>query len=243
LFRNGACIGALTIYAHSPDTFDDDGRTLLKEMAADISFALDHFAQDAARRAAEEALRESLERFQLANRATFNVLWDWDVRTDALWWNQNFHSTFGYRADEIEPGMESWMSRIHPEDHDRVETGIKEAIASRADIWSDQYRFRRADGAYAVVVDRGYINRDADGRALRVIGAMEDITERERTEAKVANQLDELRRWYTATLGREGRVLEVKKEVNQLLARLGEPPRYPSVEHTGANRDTANPQS
>ncbi len=58
----------------------------------------------------------------------------------------------------------------------------------------------------------------------------QDITERKRTETEIAKQLDELRRWQTVTLGREGRVLEMKKEVNELLKRLGEPPRYPSAE-------------
>jgi PAS domain S-box-containing protein len=57
------------------------------------------------RKQAEEALRESHERFQLANRATFNAIWDWNLQTDALWWNENFQVLFGYRAEEIEPGI------------------------------------------------------------------------------------------------------------------------------------------
>jgi hypothetical protein len=56
-----------------------------------------------------------------------------------------------------------------------------------------------------------------------------DITDRKRAEEKIMSQLDELQRWQNALNGREGRVLEVKKEVNELLARLGEPPRYSSA--------------
>jgi len=131
---------------------------------------------------AEEALRESEERFRLAILATFNAVWDWNLQTDALWWNENFQVLFGYPAEEIEPGIESWKNRIHPDDLDRVTTGIHAAIDSGRQNWSDQYRFRRKDGSYAVVDDRGYIVRAANGIPVRMLGAMQDITERKRAE-------------------------------------------------------------
>jgi PAS domain S-box-containing protein len=134
------------------------------------------------RKRAEEALQLSYERFQLANRATYNAIWDWDLRTNALWWNENFQTLFGYGAEEIEPSIESWTNRIHPEDLERVRTGIHEAIDSGRHSWSDQYRFRRKDSRYAVVDDRGYIARQADGSPVHMIGAMQDITESKRAE-------------------------------------------------------------
>jgi PAS domain S-box-containing protein len=137
-----------------------------------------------ARLEAAEVLRESHERFQLANRATYNAIWDWDLRTNALWWNENFQTLFGYGAEETEPGIESWTNRIHPEDLEHVRTGIHEAIDSGRHSWSDQYRFRRKDGRYAVVDDRGHIARKADGSPVRMIGAMQDITERRQAEEK-----------------------------------------------------------
>jgi PAS domain S-box-containing protein len=137
------------------------------------------------RKRAEEALRESLERFQLANRATFNAIWDWNLQTDAVWWNEHVQTLFGYRAEEIEPGIESWTNRIHPEDLDRVKTGIHAAIDSGQDHWFDHYRFRRRDGMYAEVEDRGYIARDASDHPVRMIGAMQDITERKQKEQEL----------------------------------------------------------
>jgi len=136
----------------------------------------------AERKQAEETLRESEERYQLANRATFDVIWDWNLQTDALWWNENFQILFGYHMEVIEPGIESWTNRIHPDDLARVEAGIHAAIDSGRQSWSDHYRFRRQDGAYAEIDDRGYISRETGGKPVRMIGAMQDVTGRAQAE-------------------------------------------------------------
>jgi PAS domain S-box-containing protein len=127
---------------------------------------------------ADAALRESLERFELANRAMFNIIWDWNLKAGTLWWNENFKMLFGYREEEIEPGIESWTSRIHPEDHDRVKKGIYAAIEQKKHSWYDQYRFRKSDGTYVNIVDRGYFSFNEQGEPVRMIGAMEDMTAR-----------------------------------------------------------------
>jgi hypothetical protein len=88
-------------------------------------------------------------------------------------------------------------------------------------------RHRKKDGTILPVEITGrFFVRE--GRSVH-IAAIRDITERERAEARMAEQLEELRRWHDATLGREGRILELKKEVNALLADIGQPPRYPSA--------------
>jgi len=143
------------------------------------------------RKRAEDALRQSDERFQLVNRATFNAIWDWDLQTDALWWNENFQMLFGYRAEEIEDTIVSWTNRIHPEDLDRVTVGIHAAIDLGQQFWSNHYRFRRKDGTYAEVEDRGHIIREASGKPVRMIGAMQDITERKMLEKKLHDKSNE----------------------------------------------------
>jgi PAS domain S-box-containing protein len=155
------------------------------------------FVRDITERArAEEALRESFERFQLANRATFDTIWDWNLQTDALWWNENLQLTFGHQPEEIEPGIESWTNRIHPEDLELVKTGIHAAIDSGKQSWSDEYRFRRKDGSYAIVADRGFINRDTSGKPMRMIGAMEDITERKQAEEALEKSEEQYRQFF-----------------------------------------------
>ena len=147
------------------------------------------------RRQAEvgQRLRDSLERFELANKATFDVIWDWNLRTDALWWNENFQILFGYSPEETEPGIESWKTRIHPEDRDRVVSGIHAVIDGGGQAWSDHYRFRCKDGRDLDIFDRGYVSRDASGEPVRMIGAMQDMTERIKAEKAALHSRDLMR--------------------------------------------------
>ncbi len=133
-------------------------------------------------RRSEAALQESVERFQLANRATFNSIWDWNLATGAVWWNETFLSTFGYRKEQVENTIEWWTECIHPDDYARVEADLSRALTAGDEVWHGEYRMRRADGSYAIVADRGYISREEDGTPTRMIGALEDITELKRAD-------------------------------------------------------------
>ena len=142
------------------------------------------FRDITADKAAERALRGSEERFKFVARAVSDAVWDWDLVTDTIWWNVGFRSTFGYVEGDIEPGIVSWTGRIHPDDVTRVVEGIQTAIATGPETWSAEYRFRRKDGSYATVQDRGFIVRDAAGRGIRMVGGMRDLTEQKKLEAQ-----------------------------------------------------------
>lgn len=135
-----------------------------------------------------EALRESEERFRFLAKATTDAIWDWDLKSNALWWNEGFETLFGFDTKEIEPGIESWYNRIHPEDRERVTAGIHGAIDSGDKEWRDEYRFFRKDGSSAYVLDRGYIIHDDEGSPVRMIGGMTDQSERKRSEDKLREQ-------------------------------------------------------
>ncbi|MFT4102531.1 MAG: PAS domain-containing protein [Burkholderiaceae bacterium] len=140
----------------------------------------------AMRKRAEATLRESLARFDAAARATGDVIWEWDFATDAIWWNEKYQALFGYDADEIGPTIaESWTDRLHPDDRDRVLAGVRAAIDGVDQIWAGEYRFLRKDGSYADLLDRGYVLRDAGGRGVRMVGAIQDITERKQAQARL----------------------------------------------------------
>ena len=135
------------------------------------------------RKWADDALRKSEERFQLAARATNDAIWDWDLVTGGFWCNQGYKAMFGYTTEDIAHGLDSWVERVHPDDRDRVMRGVHEVIEGGGRNWSDEYRLCRGDGTYAMVIDRSYVAHDAEGRAVRMIGSMMDITGRKQAEA------------------------------------------------------------
>lgn len=129
-----------------------------------------------------EELRKSEERFKLAARATQDMVWDWDLKTNLVWRSENYETLFGGSSDE--PQVDHWLKRIHAEDRDRMLAGVRAVIESQVDTWTDEYRVHRADGTVANVLDRGCIIRDSTGQAIRIIGATMDMTERKRIEAE-----------------------------------------------------------
>jgi len=154
---------------------------------------------------AETAVRESEWRFRIVARATSDIIWDWDLTANSAWWNEGMQTQFGYSPDEIEPGSESWTNRIHPDDLDRVVNGIHAVIDGKADNWTDEYRFRRKDGSYAYIYDRGFVVRNENSEALRMIGGMTDITERKSAENKML---------------RLNRVYKMLSEINSLIVHV-----------------------
>src|SRR5256884_1313034 len=131
----------------------------------------------------EESLRRSEERFQLLGRATNDVVWDWDLQTDGMWMNDNVAAMFGYRAEDIEPTGTWWEERLHPDDRGRVGSSVDDLIGTGGSVWSAEYRFRRPDGTYATVVDRGYVLHDASGHPVRMIGSVMDVSKQRKAEA------------------------------------------------------------
>ncbi len=132
------------------------------------------------RKLAEAALRRSEERFQLAARASNDVLWDWDFTTGQLWRNDAFTRVFAHAQTAGPAGDREAL--VHHDDRARVARSLEEFLASGRDVWTAEYRFRRADGSHAWVLDRGIAVRDGQGRPLRMIGSMLDITERKESE-------------------------------------------------------------
>lgn len=137
------------------------------------------------RKQVESQLRESIERFQIITRATNDVIWDWDLITNNLWWNENVSRLFRYLPDKIGSGVSWWIERLHPEDREKVVSEVHDVIDQGGQFWSGEYRFLRGDGSYSDIFDRGYVVRDEKGTAVRMIGALLDITERKRSEEMI----------------------------------------------------------
>ena len=129
----------------------------------------------------EDELKKSAERFRLVASATNEVVWDWDLAAETMWWNEGVLTSFGY--DPNAPENASWWSdHLDPEDRERALTDLREALAGTGLRWQAEYRLRKADGQQADVIDRGFIIRDESGRAVRMIGALKDVTAQKRSE-------------------------------------------------------------
>ena len=117
-----------------------------------------------------------------AGIAATDVVWDWNLLTNDLQMSPTVRSVFRYGADEQVDDIEWWSGHIHADDKAAVLSGIDAAIAGRGRFWSAEYRFRRGDGTYAHVFDRGFISRDAAGNGVRMMGTMVDFTDRKLVE-------------------------------------------------------------
>jgi len=165
---------------------------LAREVAERLGMAVE-------RARSEAALRSTEERYRLAARATNDAIWDWDLITNHVQWNEALHATHGHALADVEPTGNWWIRHIHPEDRARVDTNIHAVIDGGGEHWTDEYRFLRADGTYAHVLDRGFVARDRNGRALRMIGAMLDLSARKQAEQSLRDSEDHLRMATAAT--------------------------------------------
>ncbi|MBD1944567.1 PAS domain S-box protein [Coleofasciculus sp. FACHB-712] len=133
------------------------------------------------RKRAEQALKESNERFQLAASAIKGYVYDWDLKQNIVLRTQGLYETSGYRPEEAGLTGQWWVDRVHPEDLPQVSRTFSQAIAHQNEYMLE-YRFRHREDRYTHMVDYGVVVRGADGQALRVVGHAIDISDRKRIE-------------------------------------------------------------
>ena len=173
------------------------------------------------RRLAEEALRLSQQRFELVALATTDAVWDVNLQTEVVWWSEGVHKLFGYGPGDISSDYEWWRQRIHPEDLDRVTKTISSALDSGRLTWFSEYRFRRQDGSFAVVLGRGFVIHDAAGKPVRLVGGLSDVSEQRIAERALETSRKQLRA-LTARLqsGVEEERARVAREIHDDLGQL-----------------------
>ncbi len=136
-------------------------------------------------------LENALQRLTYLSKATTDAIWDLDLINETLLWNDNFFENYGHQPEEYAAaGLTLWIENIHPEDRVRVETSFDNSLLGDNENWEEEYRFRKANGEYRIVNDKAFIIRDANGKAVRMIGALCDITEKNNylLKAKIANE-------------------------------------------------------
>ncbi|HKW30352.1 MAG TPA: PAS domain S-box protein [Verrucomicrobiae bacterium] len=140
------------------------------------------------RKQAERALQQSEERFRIVARATNDVVWEWDIKTNQVWFSENFQAVFGHSREDIDATLEWWLDLIHPDDKGRVTTGITTLLASGGRVWWDEHRIRRANGFYAQILERASVMYDPAGKPQRMVGVTIDMSERKQAEEKIREQ-------------------------------------------------------
>ena len=162
-----------------------------RELVARVESAVKVARANAERERGRRALSQSEERYRLATRATKDAIWDWDLLTNAVHWNEGVQELFGYLEGDV-PSTATWKyEHIHPEDRKRVVHGLREVIDSPdGHSWSDEYRYLKKDGTSAQVTDRAWVSRDGSGKAVRMVGAMQDVTARKEAEAQQRRRVE-----------------------------------------------------
>jgi len=177
---------------------------------------------------AEVSLKKTNEEYRLANErydivanATHDLIWDWNLETNEIYRDpKGLWKVYGIQKNETIKHINDWLERVHDEDLPRVQNVILKIVnAKDENIFDVEYRFKRENGDYAYIYDRGYILRNKEGNAYRMIGAAQDITEKKRLEEELLNQQKAITQATISTQEKER--TEISKElhdnVNQVL--------------------------
>lgn len=185
-------------------------------------------------KASEAALAASEERLRLALEASRDGLWDWDLRSGAVYRSQRYYELTGYWPDEATADFEFFRRMVHQDDLARVMQNIDAHRQGRSPAIEYDFRLVTRTGAIRWMQVRGRaVERDGGGVPLRIIGTMTDIGARKEAEADLRQQADELarrnaelERFNRATVGRELDIIALKQQVNRLSGQLGLAPPF-----------------
>lgn len=132
-----------------------------------------------------EKIKESNEKYDIVAKATSDTIWDWNIPEDHISWNKGIKGIYGYDQTQVGNNSKWWFSNIHPEDSIKMSIKLYSFIEQKTEKWQDQYRFKCADNTYKHVLDRGFLLKDENGKAIRMIGAIQDITKQKEEENRL----------------------------------------------------------
>jgi len=195
-----------------------------------IRAAIHKHETEKARQAAFAEIKRSNERFLILSRATKDAIWDWDLLTGEVWWNENLFNILAFEVSGHVPDMIELTDRIHPRDRAKVLSRLEQIRTNNLSSWEDEFRFEQQDGSYGTVLDRGYILKDEQDLPVRAIGAMVDISEQKRLmkemeEERIASKIErqkEINRVMLQTQEMERNALgrELHDNINQILVSI-----------------------
>lgn len=172
--------GAYTTFREKAEVVRDEaaGIDILRGVSMDISSI----------KQIESQLEDEQIRLRIITGLVSDVIWQWNFEYDTISWSEGMETVFGYRMEELPEGEESWTDHLHPEDKNRVIKSIEDAKKSGESFWEEEYRFFDNSGEIRYVLDQGYIIRDDEGKAHKMVGAMIDQTESKISEEILSSQ-------------------------------------------------------
>ncbi|MRR33411.1 PAS domain S-box protein [bacterium] len=187
-----------------------------------------HIARDITeRKRMEEALRKSEVRLKRAQEIAHLGSWELDLVNNNLSWSDEVYRILGFQPQEFVATYEAFLEAVHPEDRTAVDAAYAGSLSEGKNSYEITHRIvRKSTGDIRIVQEKCEHVRDDSGSITRSVGMVQDITERAQAEMEILRYVDELERFNRATVGRELRMVELKKEVNELRGRLGEGPGY-----------------
>lgn len=219
---SGRNLGILCFeHVNRPHHWEADEITFACQLADQVALAV----ANGQRRQAEQAIRDSEERFRLACQSMTDVTWEWNIDSGQLTWFGDIDGLLMCDKGEFPHTIEAWEAVIHPDDRDRVMSALNRHLMT-GEPYDQEYRVRAKDGSIRSWLDRGAAVRDADGKAIEMIGSCADITARKQAEAQLRDRMMEVEKFNRVALGREGRIIELKRKINELSSQLGQPPPY-----------------
>ncbi len=180
---------------------------------------LDNFEREIQRKEAEQ-------RLSLVIQGSHDAPWDWDLVKDQIYYSPQWWHLFGYEVDELHADSTLWRQLCHADDVNQVDEVLRRIMQPGYERDSVECRFRHKDGHYIPILIRGFVSRDETDNPTRLTGTVMDLTAQKQTENQLREQVDELNRWFKATIGREERIIELKQEINTLLHERELRPRY-----------------
>lgn len=183
-------------------------------------------------------LAESEERFRLVAMATNDVVWDWNLAANEIWWSDGLYKMLGFDEQEISGGLEGWFSKLHPDDRNEVERSVNDAINNGRKQWNAEYRIQHKEGSYTYVSNRAYILYNEYQMPYRMIGSFIDLSdlklaqdELQQTNEHLMRVIDDLDTFvYTAShdlkspiANIEGLMLVLEEQIREAEPLPGEP--------------------